>query len=274
MKSYLRSKRDTCAEAGPAWGRAGVAAWGIAAWRTPARARGVRRALHVVARPHDARALEARDGADQALLHLGREGAGDAVWIDHVGREALGLQPDHVRAALGEAGDLGVDRGAVARAHSRLGTASLVGGERVLRRGDEFVRPRIGARLVAGGECRRDGRGAERVGLREEDRRVLRRLRHDLGVGPVDGRAVEARWRACLEPRERQPEPVERERDPDGRRLDLVALRLAHEPARRPALAADVHRAAQEGARGEHHRPAPQLLARRSEHALHAAALA
>ena len=88
-----------------------------------------------------------------------------------------------------------------------------------------------------------------------EHRERLRRLVAGLHLdrGPVDRRAVEPRRRAGLQPAEREAEPLERARKPDGGRLA--------DPAGRRLLLADMDQAAQERAGGQHHGAAGKFAA-------------
>ena len=80
---------------------------------------------------------------------------------------------------------------------------------------------------------------------------------------PVDRAAVEPRRRAGLEPAERKAEPLQRQRQPDRRRLA--------DPAGRRLPLADMDQAAQERAGGQHHGAAGELAAVGQADAGHAA---
>ena len=139
--------------------------------------------------------------------------------------------------ALAEAHDLVFDRGAIARAAAR----DLAGiHRRAMHVGaDDLVRRRRRA-----GDAALDLRRFDPLGQhRERLGRIVARLH--LERGPVDGLAVEPRRRAGLEPAQRKPKPLQRERKPDGRRFA--------DPAGRGLLFADMDQAAQEGAGGQHH---------------------
>ena len=71
--------------------------------------------LDGVAGPRDVRVLEAPDGAHELALHVERQAGRDAVRIDLVRVEPLGLDEDLVRGLVREAHDLVLDRRAVAR---------------------------------------------------------------------------------------------------------------------------------------------------------------
>jgi hypothetical protein len=72
--------------------------------------------LDGVARTADLDIFQARDRSQERLLDLGRQRGRDAIWIDRVVIEAFGLEEDLVGRAVGEADDLVLDRGAIARA--------------------------------------------------------------------------------------------------------------------------------------------------------------
>ncbi len=72
--------------------------------------------LDGVAGAGEMRILEAADRAHELPLHVERQAGRDAVRIDLVGLQALGLDENLVRGLVGEAHDLVFDRRAVARA--------------------------------------------------------------------------------------------------------------------------------------------------------------
>ena len=72
--------------------------------------------LDRIARPEHHGVLEAGDRAQQLFLHVARQRGRDAVGIDGVVVQALGLEEDLVPLAVGEPDDLVLDRGAVAHA--------------------------------------------------------------------------------------------------------------------------------------------------------------
>ena len=138
--------------------------------------------------------------------------------------------------AIGEADDLVLDRGAIARANA----LDLPG---IHRRAVE-----IGADQSM---ARRRGPGNEAADLRDANfirqkrkrlRRIIARLR--LEAGPVDGLAIEPRRRAGLQPPHGKADPVQAVRQADCRRLIDTAARPGIEPA--------MHHPGQEGA-GRHH---------------------
>ena len=114
-------------------------------------------------------------------------------------------------------------------------------------RPDDVVRRLVGARDAALDLRRRDALGQRRERLG----RLVARLHLD--GGPVDGRPVEPRRRAGLEPAERKAESRKRERKADGRRLTDA-------PGRDLALA-DVDQPAQKSAGGQHRGAAGQSAA-------------
>ena len=196
--------------------------------------------LDIVARPHDLGSLETADRAHDLALHLRVEGARDAVGVDGGGVEPLWLEPHHVLVPRGEALDLDVERRAVAR--PRAGAAArVVRGEPVPVACDDGVRGRVGRAAVAVDQPRRAPQRRLRrlpvlpvlLVLKGEGvaGAVLGGLHHEGGVLPGDGAAVEPRRRAGLEPCERQPQPLEGERQSGGRCLNLVRRAIAHVPA-------------------------------------------
>ena len=98
------------------------------------------------------------------------------------------------------------------------------------------------------------GQHRERLG------RLVARLHLDRR--PVDRRAVEPRRRAGLQPAERKAEPLQRQRQPDRRRLA--------DPAGRRLALADMDQAAQKRAGGQHHGAAGELAAVGQANAGHA----
>ncbi len=71
--------------------------------------------FHRIAGPDHPRVLQARDGAQDRLLHILRQAGGDAVGVDRGIVQALRLQEDVVPLLVGEADDLVLDRWAVTR---------------------------------------------------------------------------------------------------------------------------------------------------------------
>ena len=92
--------------------------------------------------------LEARDGADHGLLHVGGQAGVGALDVDLVGAESLGFQEERVRVLVREADDLVFDRGAVAGARGLDG--AVVHGRAVQVVADELVGFWRGVDLVAG----------------------------------------------------------------------------------------------------------------------------
>ena len=74
--------------------------------------------LDGVAGPGDARLLEAPHGAYKRPLHIEGQGSGDAIGVQLVAGQALGLDENLVGIALGEAHHLVLDGRAVARPHA------------------------------------------------------------------------------------------------------------------------------------------------------------
>ena len=64
----------------------------------------------------DDSALKPGDGADISLLHIGGQRSGDAVRIDRVVVQPLGLKEHLMAGLVGKAHDLVLDRRAIARA--------------------------------------------------------------------------------------------------------------------------------------------------------------
>jgi len=105
--------------------------------------------------------LEPAQPAHEGQLHIGGERGRDAVQVDLVGKERLGLEEHVVRVAVGEAHDLVLDRRAVAgaalgldlpRVHRRA--RKVVADERVdLRRGRCLAA--VGLREVWESRCRK-----------------------------------------------------------------------------------------------------------------------
>lgn len=86
------------------WSAAGQAqlAPGPAGAALPWRRCGAERCCHDNAAAVQPSVVRTRDGAQQAQLVAGLQAVADAVWVHHVGAQALGLQP-HVVGAPGEA---------------------------------------------------------------------------------------------------------------------------------------------------------------------------
>ena len=198
-----------------------------------------------VARPDDADVLEARHGLEERLLHLGGQGGREAVRIDRRVVEALGLEEDLVRVAISEPDDLILDRGAIARP-TALNPAGIHGGAMDIV-GDDAVRLGRRTRDVAVDLRRRNCRRQRRKRLR----RVVAGLCFE--HRKVDGRSVETRRRARLQPSQPQAQRLEPRRQTQDR--------LLADTASRDGLLAAMDKAAEEGSGRQDHRrgrkPAP-----------------
>ena len=188
-----------------------------------------------IAGAQDPRLLQPRDGGDHRRLHIFRQAGRDAVRIDRVVVQPLGLQEDLVALAFGEAHHLVLDRGAVARPHPLDAPAIdralvQVGADQRMRRGRGGGD--AAGHLPVGDALRHPGQGFGILVPRLGFQRI-----------PGDAAPVEAWRRAGLEPRQRQPEPFEGKGKADGGRIP-------HAPGR-DALLPDMDLAAQEGA-GRH----------------------
>ena len=193
--------------------------------------------LDGIAEALDDHPLEPRNGAQERLLHFGRQRGGNAVGIDGVVVEALGLEEDLVPGPAREPHHLVLDRGAIARAdavdlarvHRCPVQVGADDGVRGLRRGgDAAFDLRVGDPLRE----EREGHGRVVAGLH-------------LHAGPVDGARREPRRRAGLQPAEPQIECQQALGEPVRRGLAVAA--------RRGLLLAAVDQPAQERARGQHH---------------------
>ena len=188
--------------------------------------------------------LKAAQTAHERKLHIGRKRCGDAVEIDLVGEERLGLEEHMVRVAGSEANDLVFDRRAVA------GTALSFDLPRIHRRAREIF---ADERVDFG-----SGRSFAAIGLREmrEARggEVLRRAiaeRNGNAVSergleriPINRRAGDAGRSAGLQTTELKTKGFQR-------KTDTACAALAEAAAFVGALAG-VHERAHEGAGGEH----------------------
>ena len=130
-------------------------------------------------------------------LHVERQAGRDAVRIDLVGRQSLGLEKDLVRRLVGEARDLVLDGRAVARPD----TFDDPGEHRrtVETTPNDFVGP-----LVGMGDPARPLFGVLGGGSHEREhghRRVAGLLGHH---GEIDAAPVEPRWRSRLQASYRQ----------------------------------------------------------------------
>ncbi len=195
--------------------------------------------------------FEALDGADVVLLHLGGERGGDAVRVDGRVVEALGLEEDLMALLVGEADDLVLDGGAVARAHAL--DMAAIHGRAVEVRADDLVGAGVGVGDAAG------DLGDDRGVAEEAQHRGVGVALLPLEPVPGDGAAVEARGRAGLEAAHGEREAVEAV----GERLGGG---LAHAATGAGAVAHMDH-AVEEGARGEDHGPGGEAGAVSQGHA-------
>lgn len=168
--------------------------------------------LDRIARPHDVGVFHATDGTHDLQLHVERQGRGNAVGIQLVGRQAFRLEEDLVAFLVGEAMDLVFDRRAVARAdafdHTGIHRRTIEIG------GDDLVGPGVGmgdpATDLLGMLFLRTEEGHHR------DRRVARLLGHhrEVHAAPVDPRR-----RTGLQPADPQRQFTQTTRQCDGRRV-------------------------------------------------------
>ena len=149
--------------------------------------------LDGIARPRDVRALEALDRMHQRFLDVVRQRGRNAVRVDLVRVQTFRLDEHLMRGLLGEAVDLVLDARAIARPgafdHAREHRAAIESAA------DNLVRALVGVRDPARDLARVIGHGAEK---REDRRRCIARLLDQPVV--VDRAAIDARWRAGLEP--------------------------------------------------------------------------
>jgi hypothetical protein len=89
--------------------------------------------LDGVAGAGDVGILEATDRTDDLHLHVERQAGGDPVRVEFVGGQAFRLDEDLVRRLVGKAGDLVLDRRAVARAIPSITPAYMGLRSRLLR---------------------------------------------------------------------------------------------------------------------------------------------
>ena len=149
--------------------------------------------LDRIARAGDVRLLETNDRAHQRLLDIKGQAGGDAVRIDLMGLEPLGLDEDLMRRLLGEAHHLVLDRGTIAR--SDTGDDARIERRAREARMDDLVGPGVGMGDITA-HLPRVILCAAHVG---EDRhghvaRLLGQARK------IDAPPVDARRRARLEP--------------------------------------------------------------------------
>ena len=195
--------------------------------------------LHRVAVLEHGHVLQAVDGPDHGVLDLDGHAGGQAVDVDAVGVEALGLQEEQVTIAVGEAGDLVLDARAVAWPLADDGAgehrgAVGVGPHEVVHRG-------VGVGQVAG-DARQAGGPLGLVGEAAERDVFL-----GLEALPRHRAAVEAGHRAGLQPLQGQAEAPQGVREGVGRAIPGASAG--------GLVFAAVHQAAQEGAGGQDHRP-------------------
>ncbi len=169
------------------------------------------------------------------MLHVLRQRGRDAVRIDGVVVEALGLEKDLMTAAFLEAHDLVLDRGTVAGAYA-LDGARVHRGAREIALDDGVGR---GARM---GDAADDLRRRDPVGEKREGPGRVVAVLHFEPV-PANGAAVEAGRGAGLEPAHVKAERIQPGRESKGRGLV--------DAPRRDLALADMDEAAQERAGGE-----------------------
>ena len=183
--------------------------------------------------------VQAGDGLQHQLLHLDRQAGGEAVDVDLLVAQPLGLQVDMVPLALGELDDLVLDRRAVARADAL--DLSRVQGRQVqvladdaadLGRGVAQVAQRRGCAPGGGCTWRRAAAARRRAGARISPSRCCRR---------AAASASRSSGAACSKPRSRMSSASSQ----GGR---LVG------PAGGVGGGADEDAPAQEGAGADHHR--------------------
>ena len=188
--------------------------------------------LDGIAGPPHRRAFEPRDRPQHRFLRLPRQRGRDAVRVDRVVVEPLGLEKDLVPLALGKAHDLVLDRRTIARADA--GDLARIHRRAVEIGANDGMRRRGRHCDVADDLRRLDAVGHEREGRR----RVVAGLH--IEPGPVYRAAVEPRRRAGLEAPERKAVAGECLRQPERR--------LLADTARRDLLVADMDQAVEKGA--------------------------
>ncbi len=204
--------------------------------------------IHVVvfdgiAETLDGDPFEAWNRAQEGFLHLRRQRGGDAVGVDHVVVEALGLQKNLVPGTASKTHNFVLDRRAVARPHA----ADLA---RIHGRTNEIGPDDRVGRLGCGGDAALDLRIGDAIGQeRERHRRVVAGLH--LQARPVDGTLVEAGGSAGLEAAEAQ---IQRQKA----LREAICRWLAVTPGGGLLLAA-MDQPAQEGAGGQHHGTGPDF---------------
>jgi hypothetical protein len=192
----------------------------------------------------EVRALQAPDRVHELVLSVVWKAGRDPVGIKLGDGEAFGLQKNLVRGFVREAGDLVLDRRAVARPHAFDDAREQR--RAIERAADDVVSARVGMRDPA--------RQLPRVFLAAAEKRKYRRrlvarlLGHDR---EIDRAPVQPRRCAGLEPPDRKLELPQLARQRERGRLARAAGAVLLEP--------DVNQPAQESAGGEHDRSRPKL---------------
>ena len=196
--------------------------------------------LDRVAGPQDVGVFQPGHRLHRGQLDVERQRGGNAVGVDLLGRQALGLQEDLVAVLVGEAVHLVFDAGAVARPHA-LDHASEHRAA-VKARADDGV----GAGIGVGDPARHLARVLAGLAQKAEHRHRVRVARLLGELREVDRAAVDARWRAGFQPALRQFQFLQAGRQRYRRRVTGAAGAVV--------LQADVDAAIQKGAGGQHHR--------------------
>ena len=200
----------------------------------------------------DAGLLEAPHGAHQLPLHVEGQGSGDAVGVQLIAGQALGLDEDLVGIALGEAHHLVFDGRAIARPHA-FDDPGIHGRARQAT-ADDLVGLFIGA-------------GDETAGLFRLIFMAAHEGEHRPGLvaglffqhAEVHAAPVDARRRTGLEALHREGQLPQAAGQGIGGGIAGTAPFVV--------LQADVNPPAQEGAHGEHHRLGVELQTHLSDHA-------
>jgi hypothetical protein len=168
------------------------------------------------------RRLQPGQGADDRLLHIGRQAGRKAIHVDLGIVAPLRLEKQQVPLLVREAHDLVLDRRAIARPPPLDDAAEQ---RRPLEvRADDGVRRLVGPHLVALDLARRERRGAQR------ERQRLRIARLRLQLREVDRVAPQPRRRSRLQPPQREAESAQA-------LADAFRARGAFAPAHRLPLA-------------------------------------
>ena len=154
-----------------------------------------------------------RDATHQLQLHIQGERPGQAVGVDEVRGQALGLQPDDVPVLVREPLHLLEDGRAVPRPHAGPVGAVVVRQE-VLVVDDDLVRRLVGVSFRALDQRVLHFHATFNVEVGERRRREVGRLL--LQLVPVDGAGPQARRGAGFQPRQGESEAFQRERQPDA----------------------------------------------------------